>query len=76
MLDVPCPRVRRVSASKAGVVCAIERTSALANGAAGLFPSPALTERCHRSLAPNWVRDCWCPRGPAVCVQPNTARPL
>ena len=29
----------------------IERTSGLANGRAGLFPSPALGECCHRSLA-------------------------
>jgi hypothetical protein len=28
------------------------RACALANGAAGIFPSPALTERCHRNLAP------------------------
>ena len=28
-----------------------ERTGGLANGAAGLFPSPALGERRHRSLA-------------------------
>src|SRR5262245_53854571 len=28
-----------------------ERASGLANGSAGLFPPPALSERCHRGLA-------------------------
>src|SRR5262249_6937748 len=37
----------------------IERTSGLANGRAGLFPSPALGERRHRSLARRLVAVCW-----------------
>jgi len=35
------------------------RTSALANGRAGLFPSPALGKRCHRSLARRLVAVRW-----------------
>jgi len=50
---------------------AIGRTSGLANGAAGLFPPPTLSERCHRSLACRRVAVCRC----AVLVMSKGQRP-
>ena len=55
----------------ASTVLGIPLMARLTNGSAGLLPSPALRERCHRSLARRSVAVGWGP----ILVVPKGERP-